>query len=96
MISNNDAARETAAEPQTMLMPVPWADPDVRFTRYLELFMIELLRACKTVKEAAGILHLNWDEVIGVLQRAVKRGLMRRLEEQIDYLCINENSFGKG
>lgn len=98
--SNDGAARETAAETgpksKTMLMPVPWAEPYVRFTRNLELFIIEVLRACKTVKEAAGLLHLSWDEVDGVMQRAVKRGLMRRIEEPIEYLCIDEKSFGKG
>jgi transposase len=91
-----DEVGQPGPKPKTMLMPVPWAEPHVRFTKNLELFIIEVLKACKTVKEAAGLLHMSWDEVDGVMQRAVKRGLMRRSEEPIEYLCIDEKAFGKG
>ncbi len=44
----------------------------------------------------AGQLQLSWDEIHGIMERAVKRGLERRKAEPVSQLGIDEKSFRKG
>src|SRR5215813_7411542 len=41
-------------------------------------------------------LRLNWDEIHGIMERAVERGLVRRQAEKIPYLGVDEKAFRKG
>jgi transposase len=41
-------------------------------------------------------MKLSWDEVHGIMERAVKRGLRRRAQEPVAYLGVNEKAFPKG
>jgi transposase len=41
-------------------------------------------------------LQLSWDEVHGIMERAVKRGLARRQAEEIPQLGVDEKAFRKG
>jgi len=41
-------------------------------------------------------LHLSWDEIHGILERAVQRGLERRQAEPIAHLGVDEKAFRKG
>lgn len=74
----------------------PWADRHSRFTVVFEAFAVQVLLACATVKAACGLLGLNWEQVRGIQERAVERGLARRAEEEVPYVGLDEKSFGKG
>jgi transposase len=47
-------------------------------------------------KAVAEQLQLSWDEVHGIMERAVKRGLARRQAEEIPQLGVDEKAFRKG
>jgi transposase len=74
---------------------VPWAEPHSRFTALFERLVIEWLH--ETSQSAvAGRMGLSWDEVHGIMDRAVKRGLARRQAGPIVHLGVDEKSFRKG
>jgi transposase len=75
---------------------VPWAERFSRLTRLMEAFVIRVLQASRSVSEAAGLLGLGWDQVNGVMKRAVQRGLLRREARPIRYLGIDEKSIARG
>jgi transposase len=70
----------------------PWAGKHSRFTLFFEVFAIEVLQACRTVKAAAALLGLSWDAA----QTIMERGLERREATPIRHVGIAEKSFGKG
>lgn len=74
---------------------VSWAEPHSRFTALFERLAIEWLSAASQ-KAVAERLGLSWDEVHGIMGRAVRRGLARRKAEPIGYLGVDEKSFRKG
>jgi transposase len=47
-------------------------------------------------KAVAELLDLSWDEIHGIQERAVKRGLERRQQELMPYLGVDEKAFRKG
>lgn len=75
---------------------VPWAEPGGRFSRLFERFAIDVLLCARSVKQAAGLLGLSWDEVDHILRRAVERGLSRRELEALTHVGIDEKSFRSG
>ena len=75
---------------------VPWAERFSRLTRLMEAFVIRVLQAARSVSEAAGLLGLGWDQVNGVMKRAVRRGLERREAQPMRYLGIDEKSIARG
>lgn len=77
-------------------IPVPWAEPHGRFTRLFEKLAIDVLLCARSIKAAAALLNLSWDEVDHILRRAVKRGLSRRQFEGLSHVGIDEKSFGSG
>jgi transposase len=56
------------------VVKMPWAEPSSRFTALFEALAIEWLKAASQ-KAVAGLLQLGWDEIHGIMERAVKRGL---------------------
>ena len=56
---------------------VPWSESRSRFTALFEAVVIDWLQEATTAAVAQQ-LGLSWDEVDGVMQRAVQRGLQRR------------------
>ena len=74
---------------------VPWAGKHSRFTLMFEAFAIRVLKAASNVKKAAELLGLSWDTAHTLMERAVARGLARRQEEPIEYIGIDEKSFGR-
>jgi transposase len=72
---------------------VPWAEPNSGFTALLEAVVIDWLRSLATIKAVAEQLRLSWDEVDGIMQRAVARGLGRRKPEALRRLGIDETAF---
>ena len=62
-----------------------WVEPGERFTALFERLAIYWLTAAsqKTVSELLG---LRWDEIHGIRERAVERGLERRQSEELPVL----------
>jgi transposase len=60
-----------------------------------EALAIAWLKAASQ-KAVAGQLGLSWDEVHGIMDRAVKRGLQRRQAEPVPHLGVDEKAFRKG
>ena len=75
---------------------VPWAEARSRFTLLMERFVIDVLRETATVEGARRLLNLSWDEVHGVMGRAVKRGKARKKREPKPLIGVDEKSFRKG
>jgi transposase len=72
---------------------VPWAEPGSGFTALMEAVVIDWLRSLATIRAVAKQMRLSWDEVDGIQQRAVARGLARRKPEALRRLGIDETSF---
>jgi len=87
--------RTNCPEHGVKVVRVPWAEPHSRFTSLFERLVIEWLHEASqsAVAERMG---LSWDEVHGIMDRAVKRGLARRQAEPITHLGVDEKSFRKG
>jgi transposase len=77
-------------------MEVPWAESLSRFTKLFERRAIFLQKATQNKSKAAEYLSISWDEMNGIMERAVARGLSRRKEEPIKYLGVDEKNFHAG
>ena len=77
------------AEHGAQTAQVPWAEGSSRFTLFFERFAIQVLEACPTSR-ASELLGISWDEADGIKQRAVRRGLARRLLDGLEYACVDE------
>jgi transposase len=77
------------------VMKLPWAEPSSRFTALFEALAIAWLKAASQ-KAVGQQLGLSWDEVHGIMDRAVKRGLARRQAEPVPHLGVDEKAFRKG
>jgi transposase len=77
-------------------LDVPWAGPGSHFTLLFESLAIDVMIAAKSIKEAAKLLGISWDQVHHIQSRAVERGLSRRDLDGIKYVGIDEKSFLKG
>jgi len=75
---------------------VPWAGKHSRFTWMFEAMAIDILKACSTVTAATQLLRISWDTAHRIMERAVERGVERRDMEDVEYVGIDEKSFGKG
>jgi transposase len=74
---------------------IPWAQPHSRFTLLFQQLAIDLLKQC-TVSGAAKILRISWDQSWHIMDLAVKRGLLRKQNESINYIGVDEKSVLKG
>lgn len=75
---------------------VPWAGAKSRFTLLMERFVIDVLKESATVSGACRLLGLSWDEVFGIMERAVKRGKLRRKRQKLTHVGVDEKAFKKG
>lgn len=73
---------------------VPWAEPGSRFTALFESLVIDWLRDA-SIHGVAWQMDMSWDEVNGVMQRAVRRGLKRRKLDPPTRIGVDETSFAK-
>ena len=87
--------RAACQEHGVKVVALPWAEPGSRFTALFEALAIAWLKAASQ-KAVAQQLHLSWDEIHGIMDRAVERGLERRQAEPIAYLGVDEKAFRKG
>jgi transposase len=60
----------------------------------MERLIIDWLKEA-SILAVARLMGLTWDQVDGVMQRAVKRGLRRRTLGPLARLCVDETSFQK-
>lgn len=78
---------------------VPWADRHSKLTALFEMEVISWLQVA-SLSAVAMLFGLSWNVVAGVQQRAVRRGLKRRIFEEglalPRRLGIDEKSFKKG
>lgn len=75
-------------------VPVPWAEPGSRFTALFEALVIDWLQEA-SLAGVARRLGVSWDEVDGIMSRAVSRGLARRELEAPRQIGVDETSFQK-
>ncbi len=74
---------------------VPWSDRGSRFTALFEALVIDWLKEA-SISAVARLLDLSWDQVSGVQDRAVQRGLSRRGPVPASrVLGVDETSFQK-
>ena len=89
-----DVPRVKCSTHGVVQVAVPWAEPGSGFTALMEALIIEWLKEASTLA-VARIMDLTWDQVDGVMQRAVKRGLERREDLAPRRIGIDETSFQK-
>jgi transposase len=77
-------------------LTVPWAERYSRVTILMAGFVIKLLQACPTTQAVCALTKLSWSTVNAIMVSAVERGMLRRTEEKIDYLGIDEKSSERG
>lgn len=73
---------------------VPWADGRSGFTALFERLAVSLLQEM-SIAAVARTLKLTWDEIDGIMQRAITRGLALRKERIVKRVGIDEKSFKK-
>ena len=86
--------RSDCSEHGPRVVRLPWAEASSRFTALFEALAISWLKEASQ-QGIAELLALSWDEIHGILERAVQRGLERRAAEPIPYLGVDEKSFRK-
>jgi transposase len=88
-----DVARIECSEHGVKQVRVPWAEPGSGFTALMEAVVIDWLRSLASIKTVAKQLRLSWDEVDGIMARAVERGLARRKRVRVRRIGVDETSF---
>jgi len=89
------APRIKCAKDGVQQIQIPYAEKHSRFTSRFERAIIVWLQD-SPISAVAENFKLSWDEVDGIMRRAVKRGLSRRKKERVKNLGIDETSFQKG
>lgn len=89
-----DVPRADCPEHGVLQMSVPWSGPNSRLTAMFEALVIDCLRKAPT-SSVASMLRLTWSQVDGVMQRAVRRGLERRVVVLPRRIGVDETSFQK-
>ena len=88
-----DVPRVNCAEHGVKQVSVPWAEPGSGFTALMEAVVINWLLSLASIKTVAKQLRLSWDEVDGIMGRAVARGLLRRRRVEVRRIGVDETSF---
>src|SRR5712692_1499565 len=87
--------RAQCREHGVRVVKLPWAEALSRFTAWFEALAIEWLKEAS--QQAVGErLGLSWDEIHGIMERAVTRGLARRQAEKVAQIGVDEKAFRKG
>jgi len=73
---------------------IPFAEKHSRFTSRFEMAIIIWLQSTP-ISTVAENFNLSWDEVDGIMQRAVRRGLERRKKQPVYDIGIDEKSYQK-
>jgi transposase len=83
------------AEHGAQTVVVPWAEKNGRFSKLFERLAIDVMLEC-SISGACEILGISWDEADGIKQRAVKRGVARKIPKVMPRLCVDEKGMGHG
>ena len=89
------APRVKCANDGVQQIDIPYAEKHSRFTSRFERAVIIWLQD-SPISAVAENFGLSWDEVDGIMQRAVKRGLSRRKKEAVKNIGVDETSYQKG
>lgn len=73
-------------------LAVPWAERYSRVTLLMEAFVVKLLQACPTTQGVCELTQLAWSTVNGIMVNAVERGMLRRSEDDVPHLGLDEKS----
>jgi transposase len=87
--------RTNCSEHGARVVKLSWAAPGSRFTALFERLAIDWLKVASQ-KAVGQQLSLSWDEIHGILDRAVERGLKRRQAETVKRIGVDEKAFRKG
>lgn len=74
----------------------PWSLPHSRLSIQMEHYVIDQLQACQSVQSASRLLGMGWDQVRGVMERAVERGESRRSHTAAAHIGVDEKAIKKG
>nr|AGS54171.1 transposase [uncultured bacterium contig00051] len=86
--------RVSCKEDGVQQIPIPYAEKHSRFSSRFEKAIIVWLQD-SPISAVAENFKLSWDEVDGIMQRAVKRGLSRRKKHKVKNMGIDETSYQK-
>ena len=79
---------------------VPWSRPYSKFTLCFEGHAIEVLQNNQVMRRSAQQLRISLDELRGIRDKALQRGLDRSIKDKATYkvvhLCIDEKSLFRG
>ncbi len=89
-----EVPRVQCAEHGVRQIRVPWGEPGTRFTALYEALVIDWLKEAN-ITAVARSMGLSWDEVDGIMARAVRRGLARRKPRLAKHIGVDETSFQK-
>ena len=89
-----EVPRVECAEHGVHQVALPSAEPGSRFTALFEALVIDWLKDA-SIRAVARMMDLSWDEVDGVMERAVARGLARRKLDPPSRVGIDETPFAK-
>jgi len=87
--------RVQCAEHGVVSVHVPWSEPGSGFTALYEALVIDWLKEA-SIQAVSRQLSLSWNAIDGIMQRAVKRGLVRREVDSPKHIGVDETSFRKG
>jgi len=77
-------------------LAVPWAERYSRITLLMTGFVIKLLQVCPTTQGVCDLTGLSWSTVNGIMRDAVERGMLRRTEDPVAHLGLDEKSTERG
>ena len=89
-----DVPRVKCEEHGVLQIETPWAEPGSGFTALFECLVIDWLKVA-SIAAVARLMRMSWDEVDGVMQRAVRRGLARREVKPVTRVAVDETSYQK-
>lgn len=75
-------------------LKAPWADGRTGFTALFERLAISLLQEM-SISAVARTMRLTWDQIDGIMQRAIDRGLALRKDRIVRHVGIDGKSFKK-
>jgi transposase len=93
-ILDADVPRVECSAHGVVQIAVDWAEPGSSFTALMEALIIDWLKEA-SILAVARRMGLTWDQVDGILERAVRRGLARREAVTPEAIGIDETSFQK-
>ena len=73
---------------------IPFAEKHSRFTSRFERAIISWLHT-SPISAVAENFKMSWDEVDGIMQRAVQRGILQKKKQKVENIGIDETSYQK-